>query len=944
MKEKTVLIALAMVALMIVMVVPVNAWEYWDTGHPITGHSGDLLFEDFGPRADNLQIILYADEAAEFSALELGQIDITDWPVDAAHYKSWVTDGISPNIAVVDTGPEYGMYILDMRMNNETRIYKQIGPEIISDLGPNPAYTAPFGNPMADVWLRRAIAAAIDKKYVVEQIVSGGGLPLLAAPLYTVANDPPYTGYGHPAINPGGAEKELTYLKSDGSADVDLANKFLNDSGYLPLVGGKRTKGGVPFEIELVVRSDHTYRLEFGNKLYKTLTDPMPSGCALPVKLTLMDSSGARVYVMADKKGHMYTGGWGLTIDPDHLYYLFHINNYFHPGRPMNYMYYPGDYEQITVPYDGWQYNKTNIPALEVTVNWGVTPYQLDFSDYSKTYKKNDLVWKNPQNYWSWELMTALDSARAIFSARKSQEAMSFYVTGAPVWASRSFTAFHRTYCGTPATPDGEDKYEGKAWKGVVNQAGFGVWSTFSFQDMHTENAAFGDGSMTIRQGFRQKTKSLNPIYAEWVWDWYVLNQAYDGVIKYDPYQNAYDLSNLAADWKLETWDASALGLGICSKVTFHLRHDLYWSDGMPLTANDVVFTWGGRSVPGSLSSLLYKKGFPPAYWDGQIADILSVAAPDPWTVVVYLDVLAYFALHSMSGFNIVLAEHVWKPLIETGDPTLPWGQPNVCSGAWIIDIPPSEPLVDIWLHKNPYYRQLRDPINMWTTQESKNTLGNAHWLLPGETTMSINVTVHIHNKFVYETGASIANMYSRTILDGTENVTLWKFAGGAADCPNEVEKYVLNRTIATNVPWEAERCIEEVEKYTDLALGPGWYFVKVDLYINSLKYFDGTNWVTVAAANNPFYSDIKTYREFIVVTSRSDIGGKLWKPCPPATPKFQGIPDVKVDIRDVASAAKSFGSYPGHARWDPSVDVILDFKIDIRDIAAIAKGFGWTG
>jgi hypothetical protein len=574
-----------------------------------------------------------------------------------------------------------------------------------------------------------------------------------------------------------------------------------------------------------------------------------------------------------------------------------------------------------------------------VTVNWGVTPYQLDFSDYSKTYKKNDLVWKNPQNYWSWQLMTALDSGRAVLSARKSQEAMSFYVTGAPVWASRSFTAFHRTYCGTPATPDGEDKYEGKAWKGVVNQAGFGVWSTFSFQDMHTENAAFGDGSMTIRQGFRQKTKSLNPIYAEWVWDWYVLNQAYDGVIKYDPYQNAYDLSNLAYDWKLETWDTGALGLGICSKVTFHLRHDLYWSDGVPLTANDVVFTWGGRSVPGSLSSLLYKKGFPPAYWDGQIADILSVAAPDPWTVVVYLDILAYFALHSMSGFNIVLPEHVWKPLIETGDPTLPWGQPNVCSGAWVIDIPSSEPLVDIWLHKNPYYRQFRNPINMWTTQESKNTLGNTHWLLPGETTMDVNITVSLHNKFIYETGPNITQVFPTTVLDGEKNVTLWIWNGEG--CPNNKSNYVLASTLVTNEHVDLPRCEVITEKFELADLKPWWYFIKVQLHISSLRYWNGASWVEVAPLDNPFFCQTFTYDEFMIVTLRYDFAGRQFKPC--AAPKYQDIPDLTVDMKDIRGAAKCFGAYPGQARWNPQADMNNDFTVDMKDIRAIAKNFGWT-
>jgi len=54
--------------------------------------------------------------------------------------------------------------------------------------------------------------------------------------------------------------------------------------------------------------------------------------------------------------------------------------------------------------------------------------------------------------------------------------------------------------------------------------------------------------------------------------------------------------------------------------------------------------------------------------------------------------------------------------------------------------------------------------------------------------------------------------------------------------------------------------------------------------------------------------------------------------------------PDIKVDIKDVAIAAKAFGAYPGHIRWNTVADINGDYKIDIKDIASIAKKLGWTG
>ena len=54
---------------------------------------------------------------------------------------------------------------------------------------------------------------------------------------------------------------------------------------------------------------------------------------------------------------------------------------------------------------------------------------------------------------------------------------------------------------------------------------------------------------------------------------------------------------------------------------------------------------------------------------------------------------------------------------------------------------------------------------------------------------------------------------------------------------------------------------------------------------------------------------------------------------------------DGEVDMKDVATAAKAFGSYPGHPRWNPVADINQDGNVDMKDISLIAKNFGksWT-
>jgi hypothetical protein len=50
---------------------------------------------------------------------------------------------------------------------------------------------------------------------------------------------------------------------------------------------------------------------------------------------------------------------------------------------------------------------------------------------------------------------------------------------------------------------------------------------------------------------------------------------------------------------------------------------------------------------------------------------------------------------------------------------------------------------------------------------------------------------------------------------------------------------------------------------------------------------------------------------------------------------------DRKVDMNDVALAARAFGETPKRPRWNPMADINQDTKIDLKDIALVAKNFG---
>jgi PKD repeat protein len=69
-----------------------------------------------------------------------------------------------------------------------------------------------------------------------------------------------------------------------------------------------------------------------------------------------------------------------------------------------------------------------------------------------------------------------------------------------------------------------------------------------------------------------------------------------------------------------------------------------------------------------------------------------------------------------------------------------------------------------------------------------------------------------------------------------------------------------------------------------------------------------------------------------VIVTINGDVTGP------------NGIPDLKVDMRDIALVASAFGSNPitEPRHWNPICDINGDGKVDMRDIAIVAKEFGW--
>ncbi len=114
------------------------------------------------------------------------------------------------------------------------------------------------------------------------------------------------------------------------------------------------------------------------------------------------------------------------------------------------------------------------------------------------------------------------------------------------------------------------------------------------------------------------------------------------------------DSTGTPKPWLAKSWETSADG----KTWTFHLQPNAKWTDGQPLTADDVAFTFDyDLKGPGSSLGLLPSVNY-----------IDSVTAPDPATVVIQLNsvrpTFMVDVIGSFSGIGII-PKHIWQGVTD---------------------------------------------------------------------------------------------------------------------------------------------------------------------------------------------------------------------------------------------------------------------------------------
>jgi len=208
----------------------------------------------------------------------------------------------------------------------------------------------------------------------------------------------------------------------------------------------------------------------------------------------------------------------------------------------------------------------------------------------------------------------------------------------------------------------------------------------------------------------------LNIISSTWLWDSFVLGEIYDGLFAVNPYNMAQDLPYIAKSWEISTYGSPAK-----TKITFHLREDVFWQDipsfdrsavtfdnghcadgsfvNVPLTPVDVAFSWEYmRDNPYANYQILvasvdhvginmdfWGNMWPytttvPEWWnyapgDWQLNYVQHDATLEPYDIVAYLNTfMPILGLHRVGG-SVIMPYHLWRYVALTSDPDALWGQ-----------------------------------------------------------------------------------------------------------------------------------------------------------------------------------------------------------------------------------------------------------------------------
>jgi peptide/nickel transport system substrate-binding protein len=187
------------------------------------------------------------------------------------------------------------------------------------------------------------------------------------------------------------------------------------------------------------------------------------------------------------------------------------------------------------------------------------------------------------------------------------------------------------------------DRFEG--W---VNDPISGIPSWWTNKKVHLKASEGGPFGGTLRWSNSLDIDTFNFMASNSVYANNINNELWDSLITLD--QEGNDMLWLVEAYRLQTHEDNPQIPNGHTRITFDILQNATWTDGNPLTAEDVAFTLNFlREAPGN--------PFGP-----DLADMIAAYAPTPYQCVIEFDTESYWHLHD-AGYKPVLPKHIFEAI-----------------------------------------------------------------------------------------------------------------------------------------------------------------------------------------------------------------------------------------------------------------------------------------
>jgi peptide/nickel transport system substrate-binding protein len=266
-----------------------------------------------------------------------------------------------------------------------------------------------------------------------------------------------------------------------------------------------------------------------------------------------------------------------------------------------------------------------------------------------------------------------------------------------------------------------------------VSAATAGSAATATGSPSASASPAASHAPSTFVIGNTDAVDTLNPFVGFTAQDFEIYGLIYDNLMDYG--QLDYSPSPRLAT----SWSHSQDGL----TWTYHIRKGVKWSDGVPLTAKDVAYTFTRDIRPGS-TELADNTAY--------VANITSAVATGPYTVVMKVKK----PTPGMSRLIVsILPEHIWKNVPESKVSTFANSNP-VGSGPFIVTKYAENQ--SIALKANPHYWGGKPGISNLIVQKFDNPSAESFALKNGSIDFAENLTTLLYKSLKGAPGVALNN------------------------------------------------------------------------------------------------------------------------------------------------------------------------------------------